>query len=359
MNAYHLVSTLGPCGGAKQVSLLAPALAASGVRVTVGVLDTANGFFTETIQSTGVEVVPLPLRNVIDVAGLRRVRQAVAAANPDAVHAWGPLAVRVSRVVPAELPLVASAAAAPGGGLAGWLNARQLRTAGRVVAATWAEAERYRRIGVHPDRLTRIAPAVAPAPLPADPVEVRQRLGVPRHSRLIVAAGGCDSVARLKYAVWAFDMLRYDAADLHLVLCGDGPGRAGVAEFARALAFDDFRIAFAGNRADLPAILSSAEVVWVTHERGGVNLALEAMAAGKPVLGWRTPDLAEIVEDGDTGLLLPPGDKPQQLSAKTHNVLGDPALAARLGAAGRLRGVQHFGVAHAAEQLARLYAELA
>ena len=59
----------------------------------------------------------------------------------------------------------------------------------------------------------------------------------------------------------------------------DGPDRAGLEDFGRALAFDDFRIHFAGHRPDLPALLGLAEVVWVAQERGGVNLALEAVGS--------------------------------------------------------------------------------
>jgi glycosyltransferase involved in cell wall biosynthesis len=161
----------------------------------------------------------------------------------------------------------------------------------------------------------------------------------------------------LKAAVWAFDMIRYIAPELHLVLLGDGPDRGKLEEYGRALAFDDFRVVFAGTRPDVPAVLGLAEVVWVTHEPGGLNVALEAMAAGRPVIGWKTPDLAEVVEDGETGFLVPTGERPQ-ISAKTHALLTDPTLGARLGAAGRAWVADRFGVGRMAEKFARLYEEL-
>ena len=161
----------------------------------------------------------------------------------------------------------------------------------------------------------------------------------------------------MKSAVWAFDMLRYEAPDLHLVVVGDGPDRPGLEAFGRAIAFDDFRVHFTGPRSDLPEILALAEVVWVTQDRGGVYLALEAMAAGRPVVGWKTAELAEVVDDGETGLLAFPGER-SQLAAKTYPLIHESGLAARLGTAGTARVADHFSVARAAEQLGKLYEEL-
>src|SRR5207253_11247891 len=136
------------------------------------------------------------------------------------------------------------------------------------------------------------------------------------------------------------------------------PDRELLEEFGRALMFDDFRIHFAGSRADLPAILPHAGMVWITHDCGGVALALEAMAAGVPVIGWKTAELAEVIEDGQTGYLVPPRDR-AKLSAKSYSLLDDPSVRAKLGAAGRVRVAEHFSARHAVEQFARLYDEVA
>jgi glycosyltransferase involved in cell wall biosynthesis len=222
---------------------------------------------------------------------------------------------------------------------------------------TWAEADRYRRLGVSGDHLTLIGPCVSPPGPPPDREAVRRELGLPPGSRFIIAAGKLEPASGLKSAIWTFDILRYEAPDLHLVLVGDGPDRWALEEFGRAIAFDDFRVRFAGHRPDLPALLGLAEVVWVTRDRGGVNLALEAMAAGRPVGGWRTPELAEVVEDGVTGFLADPGER-AQLSAKTYPLVHEPGLAARLGAAGKALSAERFGVGRAVEQWEQLYREL-
>jgi glycosyltransferase involved in cell wall biosynthesis len=349
-----LASDLGPTALAKQLALLAVNLPRDQFAVEVAVLGPVVGPVADALRAAGIPVKSVPIRHAVDVNGMRTLRRTVAAVNPVVVHAWGSFAVRASRLLGS--PVVASAAADPGGGLSGWLTARQLRRAQRVVAASWAEAERYRWLGVAGEKLTRIAPAIVPPDSLPDPAAFRRELGLPPHARLILAGGRLEPAAGLKDAIWAFDILRYDNPDLFLVLFGDGPERANLEQFGRALAFDDFRVRFAGSRPDLPALLGLAEVVWVTHERGG-DLALEAMAAGRAVVGWKTADLGELIEEGVTGFLATRSDR-AQLAAKTRLLLDDTAARQRIGETGRTRVLERFPVARMVEQFTRVYVEL-
>jgi glycosyltransferase involved in cell wall biosynthesis len=186
---------------------------------------------------------------------------------------------------------------------------------------------------------------------------VCRELGVPHGSRLIATGGRSEAGFGPKDAIVAFDMLRYDTKDLYLVVCGAGPDAPALEQFGRSLAFDDFRVRFVPCGPARAAAVGSAEAVFVTSPRGGVDDALEAMAAGKPVLGWQSPDLAEIVADKSTGVLVPVGDR-AALAACARPVLENPATARRLGEAGRARAAERFGAARVVEQFARLYQEL-
>ncbi len=86
------------------------------------------------------------------------------------------------------------------------------------------------------------------------------------------------------------------------------------------------------------------------------SVAMEAMAAGKPVIASRIGGLPEIVADGETGILVPPGD-PDALRAAMARLLDDPALAARMGAAGRQR-VAAFHASTVVGQIESLYNEV-
>ena len=89
---------------------------------------------------------------------------------------------------------------------------------------------------------------------------------------------------------------------------------------------------------------------------GIVNL--EAMACGTAVVGSRTGGIPEVVADGETGLLVPPGE-PEPLAAALNTLLRDPDRAEAMGQAGRKRAVSEFGWPAIAAQTADLYAELA
>jgi len=88
---------------------------------------------------------------------------------------------------------------------------------------------------------------------------------------------------------------------------------------------------------------------------GIVNL--EAMACGTAVVGSRTGGIPEVVADGQTGLLVPPGE-PEPLAVALNALVSDPDRAAAMGRAGRKRAVAEFGWAAIAAQTATLYAEL-
>ncbi len=84
---------------------------------------------------------------------------------------------------------------------------------------------------------------------------------------------------------------------------------------------------------------------------------LEAMACETPVVATRVGGIKEVVVDGETGLLVPPGD-PNKLGRAISKVLADPKFAARMGKAGRRRVLQHFTWDRVAEKTLELYRSL-
>src|SRR6185312_11801882 len=102
------------------------------------------------------------------------------------------------------------------------------------------------------------------------------------------------------------------------------------------------RVHFTGLRKDVPEILAAAAVsVLPSLSEGISNTLLESMAAGVPVVATCVGGTPEVIRDGEQGLLVPPGD-PQAIADAILAVLGDPALAARLGAEGRRRVREEF-----------------
>jgi glycosyltransferase involved in cell wall biosynthesis len=115
---------------------------------------------------------------------------------------------------------------------------------------------------------------------------------------------------------------------------GAGPRRAELAALvqARGLAA---HVEFLGHREDVPALLAQSDAyVLSSRTEAFPNGAIEAMASGLPVVACAVGGLLDLIDDGRTGLLVPPGE-PAALAAALRTLIDDPARAARLGAAAR------------------------
>lgn len=142
--------------------------------------------------------------------------------------------------------------------------------------------------------------------------------------------------------------------DVQFVLIGDGPLRADVEKLARELKFSD-RLVLAGHRPDAGALAQAFDVAVVASVSEGSSLtAMEAMAWGKPVAATAVGGVLEVVLDGETGILVPPGD-PRVLSAAVASLLADPERAAALGQAGRRRVERDFSLARMIERTEETY----
>jgi glycosyltransferase involved in cell wall biosynthesis len=115
------------------------------------------------------------------------------------------------------------------------------------------------------------------------------------------------------------------------------------------------RVVFAGYRSDVPAVLAGCDVFCLPSTAEGMPLSvLEAMAQGKPVVATAVGGTPELVVDGVTGLLVPPGDA-EALAEALGRVLSDPELAKRMGAAGRQRVERDFAADVSTARILALY----
>ncbi len=121
------------------------------------------------------------------------------------------------------------------------------------------------------------------------------------------------------------------ASGLNLVVAGDGPLRERVPGALGFVTHDEL----------LRLYERAAVIVCPSRREGFGVVCAEAMAHGRPVVATSVGGLRDLVVDGETGLLVPPGDVPA-LRAALERVLGDRELRRRLGRAGRARARKAF-----------------
>jgi glycosyltransferase involved in cell wall biosynthesis len=206
--------------------------------------------------------------------------------------------------------------------------ARVLRLAGlRVVACGPGVAAGLEEAGLRSHET--ITNGIAPAPEPADRVALAADWRLAPDRPLVLAVGRLVPVKNHELAIRAIAAV----PDTELVLVGEGPLAGELLRTADALGVAD-RVHLVGVRADARALIGAADAVVLPSRVEGLPLvALEALAAGTPLVATAVRGVRELV-DGTTAALVPPDDE-HALAEGLRRVLGDPSLAAALGRAGR------------------------
>ncbi len=201
--------------------------------------------------------------------------------------------------------------------------------AARVVAVCEAgrlDLMRYERLPS--SRLSVIVNGVDPVPFrrPVDLPALRACLGIGERRQPIVGwCGRLSPEKGLTYLVQAATLLRRDFPDFLTVLVGDGALYDALQEEARSRGVESHFL-FAGARSDVHDVIRVFDVFALPSLREGLPLVLlEAMAASIPIVATSVGGVPEIVRDGITGLLVPPGD-PVALADALRRVMSQTEL---------------------------------
>lgn len=196
---------------------------------------------------------------------------------------------------------------------------------------------------------------VGPAPGAAERAAARAVLGVDEGLRVIGSVGRLDPVKGFDTLIRAFAAAYRRDPGLRLVILGEGPERAALAEVIAAEQVDDVA-RLLGHREDVRALLPGLDVYANSSITEGISLTiLEAMAAERPVVVTAVGGNPEIVTEGVSGLLRAARDVGGLAEALTE-LSCNPALAGRLAAAGRARVLAEFTLDQMVERYAAIYA---
>jgi glycosyltransferase involved in cell wall biosynthesis len=146
-----------------------------------------------------------------------------------------------------------------------------------------------------------------------------------------------------------------DSSDrLRIVFVGGGPLERGLRDQTHRMGLGT-RVTLLGDRLDVPELMPDIDVVVLASSAEGMPYSiLEAMAAGKPVVGSRVPGIADLIREGETGYGYTLGE-PQELAGVLRALLGDADLRRRLGAAGRRTVAKSYSVKRMVRETENLY----
>lgn len=172
---------------------------------------------------------------------------------------------------------------------------------------------------------------------------LRARLGIASEDRVLVTVGRLEPQKDPLCLLEAFARIVAQFPATRLVLAGEGSLRSSLEEFVTSKGLNR-RVIFAGFQPEVAAFYRIAEIVVLTSLYEGMPLvAIEAGAAGRPLVATAVDGTVEVVEDCGTGLLVPPRD-PAAVAQAVCRLLGRPDEARRMGQAARQKVQRQFSL---------------
>jgi glycosyltransferase involved in cell wall biosynthesis len=235
-----------------------------------------------------------------------------------------------------------------------------------VAVSEYVRQSAARHLGIPPGRTSVIYNPVDLASFRRDEAaaasagRLRAELGLQAGDRLLLCVARLDPQKGLRYLVEAMPLVLRECPRTLALFVGGGPAaaRASMEALAASLGVAA-QVRFLGAQPDVKAYLELCDLFVLPSLYEGLGIALvEAMAMERPCIATRTTAIPEVVDDGVSGVLVAPADA-VALAEAVIRLLRDPALCARMGAAGRRIALERFDVARNIQQLEAVYEDVA
>ncbi len=186
---------------------------------------------------------------------------------------------------------------------------------------------------------------------------LRRELGIAPASFVVGWVGRMTAIKRVPDLLAAFAALRDRGVDARLCLVGDGPDRELLERRARELGVSEETL-FVGYRRELGAYYELFDVLVLTSANEGTPVvAIEALAAGTPVVATDVGGVSDVVSDGVDGMLVAAGDV-EAVASALERLAGDRVLARQMGEQGARHVRERYRVERLVEDVDALYREL-
>jgi glycosyltransferase involved in cell wall biosynthesis len=359
VNVALLLETDGPGGAEQVVAHLAEELASRGWAVTVLVPAAGEGWVDARLKHSAVTVEAVPLDGPLSLSATLAVAAVLRRTGAEVLHTHEFGQAMVGAVA-ARLAGIRHVITMHGGRYFAerWRRRLLLRlaialsTAITAVSVPLAE-ELERSLHLRRGRVVRLPNGTRPAS--GGPNGVRESLGIPANSPLLVAVGNLYPVKGHRHLLSALALLGDRSPPVHLAIAGRGGEERTLRAQAQATALTD-RVHLLGLRSDVGSLLHAADLFVHPSLAEGLPLAvLEAMFAERPIIATAVGGVPAALEEGKSGLLVPPGD-PVALAQAIDRLLSDPERSGALGTRAAARARRDFSITQMADRYTALYA---
>jgi L-malate glycosyltransferase len=344
-------------GGQNQVLLTSLGMADRGHEVTLACR--SGGELLARADAAGIRTRPARFQGDLGPFGILGLARALRETRPDVMQLHDPHAVSAGLVARKLCGSKARVIATRRVDfrLRSLPSRLKYRACDGVIAVSRAIADLLRADGVPDSRVRLVYEGVPDRAAVPGGAEALAALGVPAGSLVVGNVAALTGHKDHATLIEATALLRERLPGVVVVIAGEGELRAPLEAQARVLGLSR-NVVFAGFRTDLDRVMPAFTLFCLSSHMEGLGTSLlDAMAFGRPVVATAAGGIPEAVEDGKTGLLVPPRD-PRALADALHALLTDEARARAMGAAGRQRFLDRFSAAHMVEETLKTYDEV-
>ena len=359
-----LSSGLGRGGAEKQLEALALALAEAGAIVEItSMIPCDESRFELAARHVAISSLEMK-RGRIDPRTIATYTRRLRERRPQLLVAFNTPACLMARIAgrAASVPVIVSSLRNERvGGLGREWFLRWTDSLGHASCTnSTAVAESLVRRRIVPGNRIRVIPngLQIASPLDVNVPRVRARLGISAATFLWVAIGRLEPQKDYSNLLSALGHLRSRGASFSVAVAGAGPLRAALEHATHDAGLND-HVSWLGLRDDIPQLLAAADALVLSSRWEGLpNVVMEALAAGVPAVATKVGGVAELIDDGRTGFVVPVSNA-QALSDAMSTMMQLPGDARReMGALGREHMARHFSMERSIARWFELFEEL-
>ena len=345
-------------GGQNQVLQLVTGLEALG---QPAVLVAHDGGELKRRASEGLRFVGFSPRSEFDVHAAWQLGKVLSDVQPDVVHAHDPMAVALTAVALrtatglTRRPTIVAARRVDFHLKSHAFSKWKYRHVDVFIAASRLIASILEADGIPADRIRVVHDGVSVGSIDKEePVDARAAFWLPRNVPLVGNVAALTAHKGQKHLIAAAARVVRTIPDARFLILGDGELREPLEKQIKDLGLDR-HVVLGGFRQDVVGLMKTIDLFVMSSVTEGLGSAtLEAMVCRRAVAATRAGGIPEAVVDDVTGLLVPPRDE-AALADAVVRLLGDAALRARLGDAGRARVILEFSVEQMVERTLAVY----